>query len=163
MFTLPACRHTMVGVLGSPASTAAQARDVDRALAVGLDRYDARRTEAQQAERPVDGGVPLGPDDHPDPRRAEQAVALDVPVRVLEDPVPAHGQADGVGRLRTGHEPDRCTVGQSEQLLHPAPRDPLGGLGRGDNTGLNPFWSHPVATMSAALEAGLAPPITNPK
>ena len=33
----------------------------------------------------------------------------------------------------------------------------------GERTGLKAFWSQPTARMSAAVAAGLAPPITKPK
>ena len=78
--------------------------------------------------------------------------------------MPGGGQADGVGRLGAGDEPDRRVRGQAEQLLEPAAGDLLGhgsrpGRGHGVERALVPA----AASMSAAAAAGSAPPMTNPK
>ena len=106
-----------------------QVGQVDRAVVVGQHRHQRRRAEAEQPQRAVDGGVPLGAGDDPDPRRPDQPVRLDVVARLLQHPVPAAGDAHGVGRLGAGDEPHRGATRKPEQVLHPAARGPFGRLG----------------------------------
>ena len=59
--------------------------------------------------------------------------------------------------------PTEAPSGRPSSSLTQRPAVRSAASAAGDISGLKPFWSQPVARMSAALEAGLAPPITNPK
>ena len=116
---------------GRAPSTSREVADVDRAVGVGRHRLDDVGAEAEQPQRPVDGGVPLVAGDHPDRRRAEQAVALDVPAGLGQHVVPGGGEADGVGRLAPVTKPTDASAGRPSSSF-----------------------SQPPATSSAAAAAG---------
>ena len=79
---------------GSPArARAARSPTSIAPFGVGRDRLDDVGAEAEQPQRPVDRGVPLRAGDHPDPRRAEQARALDVPAGLGQHVVPGARRA----------------------------------------------------------------------
>ncbi len=135
VFTLPAWRQTIVGRSGSWPSTFSRSSMSMAPCVVGQHADERGRAEAEQLERPVDGRVPLGPGDHPDARCADEAVGLDVVPRLLQHPVPATRDADRVGGLGAGHEADRGSRRQAQQVLHPATRRALGRFGGGRQRG----------------------------
>jgi hypothetical protein len=100
--------------------------DVDGAVAVGAHRLDDLRTEAQQAQSPVDGGVALRVGEHAYPGSLEKTLKLDVPALPGQHVVARRREPGGVGRLGTGHEPDRSRLRDAQQLLDPAARRLLG-------------------------------------
>jgi hypothetical protein len=104
--TLPACRQTTVGPLGA-GEDACEVAYVDRTLGIGGHGLDHARSQSQQTQSPVDGGVTLTVGDHPHPRRAREPVSLDVPAPLGEDVMAGGGEADGVGALTAGHEAER--------------------------------------------------------
>ncbi len=99
--------------------------DADAALLVG--RHCLRCAESEVAQRQVDGVVALSADQHAHPRRALQAVLLDVPSGARQHCVPPRGQSGEVGHQPTGDGAHRGAGGQSEQLREP----PFNRLARG--------------------------------
>ena len=108
-----------------------QRLDLDGAIGVGGDRFEDTGAEAQEAERAVDGGVSFAGGDHPDRRRANEAVLLDVPASTGEHLVAGGGQADRVGPLGSGDEAGGDAGGKAEQIREPSAGDLLDDGGRG--------------------------------
>ena len=94
-------------------------------LGVGGDRLDRRGADAEEAQRPVDGAVPLLAREHADPRGTPQPRRAHVPSGPAEHGVQRGRQPGEVGHLRAGHEPDRRVRWQAEQVGRPGARDLL--------------------------------------
>ena len=127
VFTLPACRHTIVGPRGRRAGEHVRSSATSIApLVVGRDRLDDGGAEPEQAQRAVDGRVPLGTRDDPHPGRADAARRVRRPNR------PRPARDDGPRRARPCWPPGRRSRSRpsawpdAEQLLQPAARDLLG-------------------------------------
>ncbi len=65
----------------------------------------------------------FAPGEDPDHRRADEAVALDIPAGALEDCVAGRGETCDVGHLTAGHERVRRLSRKAEELLEPFARD----------------------------------------
>ena len=126
MLTLPACRQTIVGPAGRAASVRSRSATSIAPLRSAATGSSVPSPRPEQTQRAVDRGVALLAGDDTDRGAADQPVALDVPADVGEDVVAPGGEADGVGLLGAGDEPDRGSGRQPEQLLEPRPGDLLG-------------------------------------
>ena len=125
VLTLPTCAHTIAGRSSRASSMHGERVHPHPPLGVRGDRLDRRGADAEEAQRPVDGAVPLLAREHADPRGTPQPRRAHVPSGPAEHGVQGGRQPGEVGHLRAGHEPDRRVRRQAEQVGRPArPRPP---------------------------------------
>ena len=127
VFTLPACRQTIVGPAGPAASTRARSPTSIAPLASAATGSTDAGAEAEQPQRPVDGGVPLAAGDHPDPRarRPGRPRSTSQPASASTWCRPA-ARPTVFAACAPVHEADRRGRRDAEQLLEPAAGDLLG-------------------------------------
>ena len=107
--------------------------------------------------------MPLAAGDDADRRRAGETVALDVPAGRGEHVVPRRCESSRVRPWAPVTKPARDAGREAEQLGEPPAATASAAAAAGEATTEKPFWSHAVATQSAATAAGSALPMTKPK
>ena len=124
-------------------------------LLVGRDRLG--RAESQEAERQVDGVVPLGAHEHAYARRLGESLGGDVPAVTAQHLVAASGQAGEVGHRPARHEADGAARRQAQQVQQPGLGQVLhgrvGGSDRAQAAVLVPGADQPVDGQGCGVRA----------
>ncbi len=91
--------------------------DLHGPVGIGGQFHHRRPAQPEKPQRRVHAGMALLAGQDPDGRRTGQPSLLDVPAGLLEDPVPAGRQPDGVGARCAGHQSKRGGFGDTEQVF----------------------------------------------
>ena len=132
-------------------------------LLVRGNDHTASLPKPEEAQRNVDRVVALLADDDGHLGGARQSVVLDVPANSAQHVMASRSQAGEVRHHRPGHETDRGSSGQTEQVEQPRPATRSTPAAAGDEARRPAFWSQVEVSQSAARAAGKPPPITQPK
>ena len=124
MLISPSWAQTIVG-RSSPASASAERVGPHAVVVVERDGLERGLAEPEQPHGPGQGDVVQLAGQHPDGRRTDQAVALDVPAPIGQHAVAGRGEAGDVGHLAAGDHGDRRGRRQVQRLEHPGRGDLL--------------------------------------
>ena len=112
-------RHAVITVRQLPFKLG----DAHAALVVDGHDLGCSRAEAEVAQRDVDGRMPLGTDDDPHPRCADEPLRLDVPTQPLQGCVTRRREGREVRHRRARDKSRARGRGQAQQIEQPGTRD----------------------------------------